>query len=255
MEYIEGTKVEDLTGQKFNRLTVIKFAYFKFIKRKDRKNLARKAYFYCQCDCGNNKLIIVEGSSLKNGSVKSCGCLKKESGVKKRKHNKYDIDKKNNQVFFYLSNGEKFIIDLEDFDLVYEYNWKLDPNGYVISKEHITQKTIRLHSLLKPQYIEVDHKNQNKLDNRKNNLREVTRQENVRNRPISKNNTSGFTGVYWSKKDQSWYSQITVDGRNIHLGYAKSKKEAIISRLRAELKYFGPDFAPQRHLFEKYNII
>lgn len=74
-------------------------------------------------------------------------------------------------------------------------------------------------------------------------------------KPLGANNSSGFIGVYWSKKDQSWYSQITVNRKHIHLGYTSTKEEAIIQRLRAELKYFGPDFAPQRHLFKEYGII
>lgn len=74
-------------------------------------------------------------------------------------------------------------------------------------------------------------------------------------KPLSTNNSSGFIGVYWSKKDQSWYSQITVNRKRIHLGYTSTKEEAIIQRLRAELKYFGLDFAPQRHLFKEYGII
>ena len=47
---------------------------------------------------------------------------------------------------------------------------------------------------------------------------------------------------------------ITVNKKWIHLGIFNNLEEAIIVRLKAELKYFGIDFAPQRHLFEKYNI-
>ena len=166
----------------------------------------------------------------------------------------YKIDDKHDFVKFYLSNDVYFIIDIGDFDLVFDYNWKLDKNGYVWTKERVTQKTIRLHKLLCPDFIEVDHINKNKLDNRRNNLREVTRQENVINKPLFKNNRSGFTGVYWSKKDKSWYAQITVNKKCIHLGYTSTKEEAIIRRLKAELKYFGSEFAPQRHLFKEYGI-
>lgn len=55
--------VKDITGFKFNRLTVISFSHV--------KNEA--AYWNCICDCGNKKVIC--GSSMKNGSTKSCGCL------------------------------------------------------------------------------------------------------------------------------------------------------------------------------------
>lgn len=209
----------------------------------------------CRCSCDEHKEIIVTGQGLRSGHIKSCGCLKRENGIKRRKHNKYNINEENKTVEFFIENESSFIVDLEDFNIVNEHYWRVDTNGYVYTKEYITAKTIRLHSLLCPYFVEVDHIDQNKMNNRRSNFREVSRVENVRNRPLSKNNTSGFTGVYWSKKDQSWYSQITVNRNSIHLGYTDTKEQAIVQRLKAELKYFGVEFAPQRHLFEQYGII
>ena len=60
----------DLTGQKFERLYVIKPA--------PHKN-GRTAW-YCKCDCGNE--IIVTTKSLRDGNTRSCGCLHKESVAK-----------------------------------------------------------------------------------------------------------------------------------------------------------------------------
>ena len=250
MKYIQGTKAEDLSGLTFNKLTVESFAYFKQLP--DGK---RRAYFNCVCNCEEHTKVIVSGASLKSGQVKSCGCLKKENGKKRREHNLYRKDHDCNIAEFYFKKGGSFIVDLDDFDLASSHYWYLDDRGYVTGKEYITGKTIRLHSILCPNFVEVDHINQNKLDNRKCNFREVTRQENVINRPISKRNSSGFIGVYWSKKDKSWYSQITINRKVIHLGYTSTKEKAIIQRLEAELQYFGKEFAPQRHLFEQYGII
>ena len=56
----------DLTGQRFGRLTVIGV---------DDRN-TRKTYFYCQCDCGKVKSVRSDG--LISGAVRSCGCLKKD---------------------------------------------------------------------------------------------------------------------------------------------------------------------------------
>ena len=58
---------EDLTGQRFNRLTAIGFA------GRDREN---KALWRCRCDCGNET--VVDGWNLKSGHVKSCGCFNTE---------------------------------------------------------------------------------------------------------------------------------------------------------------------------------
>lgn len=56
----------DLTGKKYGRLTVLGVD--------DREG--RKTYYCCQCDCGNIK--IVRSDSLTAGTIRSCGCLKKE---------------------------------------------------------------------------------------------------------------------------------------------------------------------------------
>ena len=95
--------------------------------------------------------------------------------------------------------------------------------------------------------------NRNELDNRKSNLRQCTQQENSRNRSIPKNNKSGYIGVCYNKRYEKWNSYICIDGKQYFLGYFSNKLDALIERLKAEKQYFG-EFAPQRHLFEEYNI-
>lgn len=57
----------DLTGQRFNKLTVIK---------RMKNNKDGRAMWLCKCDCGNERIIL--GKSLRNGHTQSCGCLNKE---------------------------------------------------------------------------------------------------------------------------------------------------------------------------------
>ena len=61
------SKFIDLTGQKFERLTVLEYA---------GKNKNRNYYWKCQCECGN--IIVVQYGNIKKGTTKSCGCLQKE---------------------------------------------------------------------------------------------------------------------------------------------------------------------------------
>lgn len=65
------SKFIDLTGQKFERLTVIKWI---------RKNKQSRYKWLCRCDCGQE--VVVLGYNLRNGHTKSCGCLNKEKITK-----------------------------------------------------------------------------------------------------------------------------------------------------------------------------
>lgn len=88
----------------------------------------------------------------------------------------------------------------------------------------------------------VDHKNGIKSDNRWDNLRLATTQENAFNSGISKNNTSGYKGVCWDKKNQKWIVSIMIDRKSIYLGRFTELKEAIVVRQKAEQELFG-DFS------------
>lgn len=84
---------------------------------------------------------------------------------------------------------------------------------------------------------EIDHINGIRSDNRIENLREVSRQENCRNQKKYNTNTSGVTGVCYHKRDKLWGAYIAVNNEQIHLGYFKDISDAISIRKKAEIKY------------------
>lgn len=73
----------------------------------------------------------------------------------------------------------------------------------------------------------------------KENCRWVNRSESAYNTRKQSNNTSGKTGVKWSKKDRVWVASIDFEGKSIRLGAFKDKQLAIDKRVEAELHYFG----------------
>lgn len=81
----------------------------------------------------------------------------------------------------------------------------------------------------------LDHINGDKLDNRIDNLREVTNQENLKNSKRFSTNTSGFTGI--SKYKDKWRAYIVVDGKQKHLGVFDDIEEAKQARLSANITY------------------
>jgi len=70
---ISRKNIIDISGQKFNRLTVIEYSHSK----------NRQSYWKCLCDCGNE--IITRSNSLRSEHTKSCGCLMKEISAKNGK--------------------------------------------------------------------------------------------------------------------------------------------------------------------------
>ena len=84
---------------------------------------------------------------------------------------------------------------------------------------------------------QIDHIDHDKANNRIENLRSVTHQENARNSSLSKNNSSGINGVSWHKVKHKWQAQITIDSKKIHLGYFTDLDQAITARKEANIKY------------------
>jgi hypothetical protein len=72
----------------------------------------------------------------------------------------------------------------------------------------------------------IDHINNDRADNRVENLRLCTTRENAYNRGPQANNKSGFKGVSWHKQKQKWVAQIKIDGKNKFLGFFEDKEEA-----------------------------
>lgn len=77
--------------------------------------------------------------------------------------------------------------------------------------------------------LQIDHINNNKQDNRWENLRIATPHNNGCNRGKQTNNTSGFKGVYYNKRDGNWQCKLTSKGKVIHVGYFLNKEEAAIA--------------------------
>lgn len=81
----------------------------------------------------------------------------------------------------------------------------------------------------------IDHINGVRADNRIENLRQVTNSENMQNqKKLRKNNTTGYTGVFFSKQKQKYISKIKVDGRDAYLGVFKEAKDAYGAYLLAK---------------------
>ena len=90
-----------------------------------------------------------------------------------------------------------------------------------------------------PKGFEVDHIDMNRLNNCRTNLRICTHQQNQCNQPLQVNNTSGVTGVRFYKARNKYVARIKFYGKDIHLGYYKTKLEATQARDTGAKLLFG----------------
>lgn len=232
-----------MTGQRFGKLTVIKQVE-DYISPKGEK----RSQWLCECDCEEKNRIITTGNFLKRKHTQSCGCLQKEKaskiGKETKKYNTYNLS--GGFGIGYTLKGEEFYFDLEDFDKIKDYCWRIDSNGYVITSDFFDNyKTLKFHRLvmgMPNDEFDIDHKHgvNTRNDNRKEeNLRIVTRTQNAMNSGLQSNNTSGVTGVSWCSTYDKWIARITVNKKRIYLGSFDNFEDAVMIRKRAEEKYFG----------------
>lgn len=84
---------------------------------------------------------------------------------------------------------------------------------------------------------QIDHKNGVRSDNRISNLRQATRAENGQNLAPHPRNKSGYPGVDWHIGKKKWQARITVDRKELHLGYFDERDDAVAARRTAKAKY------------------
>lgn len=141
------------------------------------------------------------------------------------------------------------LIDDEDFNKIKNYKWYIEINRKNQIRSVLSvfisngkKKTIRMHSLILNTNKIIDHKDLNVLNNQKNNLRICTHKQNLCNRNIFKNNSSGYKGVVFIKKIQKFKAQIKHDGIQEYIGYFNTKEEAAIA-YNLKANFYFKDFA------------
>ena len=148
-----------------------------------------------------------------------------------------------------FNTNEEILIDDEDYEKLEKYHWychysgKYNKTPYAMTNIKIDNKCkmTRMHRLLMPtkKGEEVDHINHNGLDNRKSNLRIVTRSQQSQNRIRQSNCLSKYKGVHWHKVTKTWQANIWVKGKDISLKYHKTEKEAAKAYDKAAIEHFG----------------
>lgn len=115
----------------------------------------------------------------------------------------------------------------------------LFPSGYyyieIDGKSYSTHRLIWLWHNGYWSENQIDHVDQDKLNNRIENLREVSKSCNLRNTGNSRANTSGVKGVQWNKNKGKWDAKITIDGKQRQIGTFSDFVAAVVARWKKEV--------------------
>ena len=214
---------------------------------KKRKRLKRHC-IYCKSEF---EVIL---SEVMKGSGKYCSRRCTSLGTRTERHRVWVETRRPNisapyqyedsrVISVYLTEGHRSLIDEEDVVLVGEFLWKYN-KGYAertVGGDHKTKyKSIHRLVMNAPDDMEVDHINGNRLDNRKKNLRLVSRAQNCQNVHVGRGR-SRVRGVHWIEEKQTWRATIKSNGKVHNLGYYKTVEEAknVVEQKRRDILPFS----------------
>ncbi len=150
-----------------------------------------------------------------------------------------------------LSNGFIVFVDDEDYEWLSQYKWQIGKrrhtcyvyrNGRTING--VKQHSPYMHREIMSKYhdvgyMDVDHIDNNGLNNCKNNLRLCTRTQNHGNRRVQTGFTSKYKGVGWHKTTNRWRAYIQINGKYVHLGMFNDERLAALAYNNAAINHFG----------------
>lgn len=139
------------------------------------------------------------------------------------------------------SEGKFALCDDEDYEMLSQYKW-YENEGYIIT--YHKGKRLRMHRLVMnaPDDLDVDHRDHNKFNNQRSNLRFCTLVQNNQNGKLRKDNTSGYKGVSLDRSTGHWRALIYAEGTAYYSGqYLEKEHAALAYDLWAT--YFHKEFA------------
>lgn len=137
--------------------------------------------------------------------------------------------------------GYVAIIDIEDVEIVAPYRWQVAHNGNTrYATTQVDGKTIYMHRLITgaDRGVSVDHVNHDGLDNRKANLRLCSHQNNLRNRVLARDNSTGYVGVEKTRHGR-YRAQVWDKGKRVHSSNHETPEDAALARDEAARELYG----------------
>lgn len=143
-----------------------------------------------------------------------------------------------------LTQGKFALVDDEDFEFLNQWKWyaiKARTTFYAVRNVGRSpfQKRVWMHRAIMntPAEMDTDHRDNNGLNNQRENLRVCTNTQNQANKNKQTNNTSGYKGVFWN--NEKWQARISIEGKKIHLGHFTNVEDAARAYDNAAKNIYG----------------
>jgi hypothetical protein len=145
-----------------------------------------------------------------------------------------------------LVRGYFTAVDPADYDRVIQHAWSISRNGYalraVVTDCGQTGQLLHRFILNAAPEEEVDHRDRDRLNNTRENLRICTRSQNCHNSGKSHPRSSEFKGVEYVRRSGAWLAEITANGQTHRLGTFPDERSAARAYDAAAVHHHG-DFA------------
>lgn len=140
------------------------------------------------------------------------------------------------------TNGYIIKVDDEDYGHLSKFNWCARKNGKLnlYAVRYQDRKNIYMHQtlLIVPKGFHVDHKDQDSLNNQKNNLRKATVSQNCANRKAAKNKSSQYLGVH--KMPDGKFQAYSRKNYTRHFGWSfATEEEAALAYNKLAVRLHG----------------
>ncbi|OHX26872.1 AP2 domain-containing protein [Streptococcus iniae] len=198
------TAKNDLTGRRFERLTVLGDV--------GKRTANGKVLWHCLCECG--KITFVRGDHLKSGKVKSCGCL--NDGLKRKRYK---------DLTGYENDNFKVIIRKESENQRVDWLCECKHCGnytYLNSNEIETTKSCGCLQGASKEFMDS--------------IRDV---ESLKSTKPTAKSTTGVRGVYYNKRKGKYQAFINVDKKTVYLGQFAKLSDAEHARKNAEREFWN----------------
>jgi hypothetical protein len=134
------------------------------------------------------------------------------------------------------------IVDAADADWVNQWHWSFS-DGYAVrnatsspGEHHLLGMHRDLMGIGYGDVRDVDHKDRDRLNNRRSNLRVITKAGNRQNMPGVVTASSRYRGVSWHRHTAKWRAYVCSDGKYRHLGLFTDEVEAAEAARAARLR-------------------